>query len=24
LALKTYVEWLAAHNATAIEKEITG
>jgi sulfate/thiosulfate transport system permease protein len=24
LALKTYVEWQAAHNATAIEKEITG
>jgi sulfate/thiosulfate transport system permease protein len=24
LALKTYVEWQTAHNATAIEKEITG
>jgi sulfate/thiosulfate transport system permease protein len=24
LALKTYVEWQAAHNATATEKEITG
>jgi sulfate/thiosulfate transport system permease protein len=24
LALKTYVEWQAAHHATAIEKEITG